>query len=135
GSLMLLFMLFPAQELAKPLELTSPEELETQYRVAPPPPPEQAPGAESEGASGAKRPQPKPLAGNSKRAAGTKAPSKDPPAPGPGAPQAMSALTEVMAGEIGKEIQETLGTLSSVSEALGGLSSAGLVLGGQSGGH
>ncbi len=133
GSMMLLFMLFPKQELAKPLELTSPEELSVQYRFSPPPP-DPAPGAEEGGAAGAKTKEPKLLAGSSKRPPGPKADNSQRPAPGPGAPGVSSALTEVMQGAVGKEVMETLGTLSSVSEALGGLSSTGLVLGGQSGG-
>ena len=43
-------------------------------------------------------------------------------------------MTEVLHGAVGKEVLDTLGTISSVSDALGGLSSAGLVLGGASGG-
>ena len=43
-------------------------------------------------------------------------------------------MTEVLHGAVGKEVLDTLGTISSVSDALGGLEAAGLVLGGGSGG-
>ena len=134
GSLMLVYMLFPQQELAKPLELTSPEELRVQYHFSPPPP-DPAPGGEEEGAAGAKAKEPEKAAGSTQRAPGPNKPSPEPPAAADSdGPQGLSAMTDVMQGAIGKEVMETLGTLSSVSEALGGLSSAGLVLGGQSGG-
>jgi hypothetical protein len=126
-------MLFPQQELPKPLELTSPEELEVQYHFTPQPP-EPSPGAEAEGAEGAKAKDPTPAAGSLKRAPGPNKPSHEAPSPAPGAPHSLSAMTDVMQGAVGKEVLETLGTLSSVSDALGGLSAAGLVLGGQSGG-
>jgi len=132
GGLLLLYMLYPQQDLAKPLELTSPEELETQYRVTPPEP-ESAPGAESEGAAGAKTPTPQKSAGSPKKAPGPKRPSPEPSAKGgSGAPT--SAMSQVLEGAVGQQVLQTLGTISSVSDALGGLSSSGVVLGGQAGG-
>ncbi len=133
GGLLLAYMLFPHEELAKPLELTSSEELEVKYHFTPSPA-ETAAGAEAEGAAGAKAKSPERAAGSPKRAPGPKAPRNEAPAVGSGAPAGLSAMTDVMQGAIGKEVLDTLGTISSVSEALGGLSSAGLVLGGQSGG-
>jgi hypothetical protein len=133
GSLLLLYMLYPEQELAKPLELTSAEELEVKYHFTPPPPEKEAPGGDSEGAAGAKAKTPEKAAGNPKRSPGPKQPSREPASPGPGGPPA-SAMTDVLHGAVGKEVLDTLGTISSVSDALGGLSSAGLVLGGQTGG-
>jgi hypothetical protein len=133
GSLLLLFMLFPERELAKPLELTSPEELEVKYHFSPPPPEKETSGADAEGAAGAKAKTPEKAAGNPRRAPGPKQPNPGPPSPGPGGPPA-SAMAEVLHGAVGKEVLDTLGTISSVSDALGGLSSAGVVLGGQSGG-
>jgi hypothetical protein len=133
GSLLLLYMLYPQQELSKPLELTSREELAMQYHVAAPVP-ESAAGAETEGSAGAKAKTPEKAAGNPQRAPGPKRPSPEPHAAGPGGPPATSAMTEVLHGAVGKEVLDTLGTISSVSDALGGLSSAGLVLGGASGG-
>jgi hypothetical protein len=133
GGLLLLYMLFPQQELPKPLELTSPEELEVQYHFTPQPP-EPSPGADAEGAQGAKAKDPTPAAGSAKRAPGPNKPSHAAPSPAPNAPHSLSAMTDVMQGAVGREVLETLGTLSSVSDALGGLSAAGLVLGGQSGG-
>lgn len=133
GSLMLLYMLYPERELDKPLELTSARELEVKYHFTPPPP-EPAPGAEAEGgAEGAKAKTPEKSAGAPKRAPGPPRPSSEAPASGRSGPPA-SAMTEVLHGAVGKEVLDTLGTISSVSEALGGLSSAGLVLGGASGG-
>lgn len=134
GSLLLLYLMYPEQELAKPLELTSPEELKVKYHFTPPPPEVEAPGGESEGAKGAKAKTPKKAAGSPKKAPGPKRPRADAPAAGPGGPPVSSAMTEVLHGAVGKEVLETLGTISSVSEALGGLSSAGLVLGGATGG-
>src|SRR5688572_22688125 len=133
GGLLLLYMLYPQLELAKPLELTSPEELKVQYHFTPPPPEPEKSGGDSEGAQGAKAKTPEKSAGSPKKAPGPKRPSPEPPAAGPGGPPA-SAMTEVLHGAVGKEVIETLGTISSVSEALGGLSSAGLVLGGATGG-
>ena len=132
GGLLLLYMLYPQQELAKPLELTSAEELETQYRVTPPEP-ESAPGAESEGAAGAKTPTPQKSAGSPKRAPGPKRPSPEPSAKGGGGAPA-SAMTQVLEGAVGQQVLQTLGSISSVSDALGDLSSSGVVLGGQVGG-
>jgi hypothetical protein len=132
GGLLLLYMLYPQQELAKPIELNSREQLEVKYHFTPTAP-EQAPGADAEGAAGARAKTPEKAAGNPKRAPGPRHPSPAPPSPGPGGPAA-SAMTEVLHGAVGKEVLDTLGTISSVSDALGGLSSAGLVLGGASGG-
>lgn len=132
GGLMLLYMLFPKQELPKPLELTSAAELEVKYRFTPPP--EAPPSAETEGGGGAKRSDPKTAAGSAKRAPGPTRRSPEPAAAAPGAPAGLSAMTDVMQGAVGKEVLETLGTISSVSEALGELGSSGVVLGGQSGG-
>ena len=132
GSLMLLYMLYPERELDKPLELTSARELEVKYHFTPPPP-EPAPGADAEGAEGAKAKTPEKSAGAPRRTPGPPRPSREAPASGRSGPPA-SAMTEVLHGTVGKEVLDTLGTISSVSEALGGLSSAGLVLGGASGG-
>lgn len=135
GSLMLLYLLFPQQDLAKPIELTSTEELEVLYHFTPPPP-EPSPGSEPEGAAGAaaKAQAAKPTAGP-RRAPGPNTRNAAPAAPtssarGPG----LSAMTDVMQGEVGQQVLEALDTIGSVSEALGGLSSAGIVLGGRSGG-
>jgi hypothetical protein len=134
GGLLLLYMLYPQLELAKPLELTSPEELKVQYHFTPPPPEPEKSGGDSEGAQGAKAKTPEKAAGTPKKAPGPKHPSPEPSAAGPGGPPVSSAMTEVLHGAVGREVIETLGTISSVSEALGGLSSAGLVLGGATGG-
>jgi outer membrane biosynthesis protein TonB len=133
GSLLLLYMLYPHQELNKPIELLSQRERELEYHVAAPPP-EPAPGAEAEGAAGAKAKTPEKAAGNPQRTPGPKRPSPEPPSPGAGGPPASSAMTQVLHGAVGKEVLDTLGTISSVADALGGLESAGLVLGGGSGG-
>jgi hypothetical protein len=133
GSLLLLYMLFPEQPLAKPLELTSAGELAVKYHFTPPPPEEPRSGAEpEEGSAGAKAKAPEAAAGSSRRPPGPERPSHQPAAAG--ATPGSSAMLEVMQGSIGKEVLESLGTISSVSEALGGLGAAGLVLGGQTGG-
>jgi hypothetical protein len=137
GSLLLLYMLYPQQELSKPLELQSQRELAVEYRFTSSPA-ESAPGAEAEGAAGAKAKVPEKAAGNPQRSPGPKRPRSEPPSPAAasagGGPPASSAMTEVLRGAVGKQVLETLGTISSVAEALGGLESAGLVLGGASGG-
>ena len=133
GSLLLLYMLYPQQELQKPLELTSPEELAVKYHFTPPPPEPAATGGESEGAAGAKAKTPEKAAGNPQRKPGPKTASHE-ATPGAGGPPAPGAMSEVLHGAVGKEVLETLGTISSVSEALGGLSSTGLVLGGRGNG-
>ncbi|HWO14776.1 MAG TPA: AgmX/PglI C-terminal domain-containing protein, partial [Polyangiaceae bacterium] len=132
GTLLLLYMLYPQQELAKPLELTSPEELKVKYHFTAPEP-ETTPGAEAEGAAGAKRPTREKSAGSPKRAPGPKTASHEAPAKGSGGAPT-SAMTQVLEGAVGKQVLETLGTISSVSDALGGLASTGVILGGQSGG-
>lgn len=135
GGLMLLYLLFPQQELAKPLELTSPEELQTQYHfTAPPVEPETSGGSESEGAPGTKTKERQKTAGEKKKTPGPKTPTHEGKPERASGSEHLSAITEVMKSDIGKEVQATLGTLSSVSEALGGLQSSGLVLGGRSGG-
>jgi hypothetical protein len=134
GSLLLLYMLYPHKQLERPIELSSREELEVKFKFTPPPEPDPTPGAEAEGAAGAKAKTPDKAAGKPKRTPGPKRPSPEPPTPGAGAPGASSAMAQVLHGAVGKEVLDTLGTISSVSEALGGLEAAGLVLGGGSGG-
>jgi hypothetical protein len=136
GSLLLLYMLFPEQPLAKPLELTSARELEVKYHFTPPPPPEE-PRSDAEveaGSAGAKAKRPEAARGSSKRPPGPEPTSRQPAAAGADTKPGSSAMLEVMQGSVGKEVLESLGTISSVSDALGGLGSAGVVLGGQSGG-
>lgn len=133
GSLLLLFMLFPEQELPKPLELTSRQELEVRYHFTPPPPEKEPARGSSEGAEGAKAKLPDRAAGHPKRAPGPRRPSLEQASAGPGGPPA-SAMAEVLQGAVGKRVLDTLGSIGSVSDALGGLSSGGLLLGGQSGG-
>jgi outer membrane biosynthesis protein TonB len=133
GALMLLYLLYPQEELAKPLELTSAEELQIKYHFTPPPP-EPSGGSESGGAAGAKTKQPQKAAGEKKKSPGPKTPQHEDKPARAGGSEKLSAITEVMKSDVGKEVLETLGTISSVSEALGGLQSAGLVLGGRSGG-
>ncbi len=53
GRLLLLYMLFPQQELEKPLELTSAEELEVKYNYTPPHPEKEVAGTDADGADGA----------------------------------------------------------------------------------
>jgi TonB family protein len=128
-------LLFPQQELAKPLELTNPEELQKMYHFTPPPQePETSGGSESEGAPGAKTKERQKTAGEKAKTPGPKTAQHDGKPERASGSEKLSAITEVMKSDIGKEVQETLGTISSVSEALGGLQSSGLVLGGRSGG-
>lgn len=127
GGLLLLYMLYPEQPLPKPLELTSPEELIVQYHFTPPPP-ETTAGDTAEGGSSGPA-EAKPAASASKRRAPAPSPAREPAAPASGIPGGSSAMTEVLQSAVGKQVQETLGSISAVSEALGGLSSSGLVLG------
>jgi hypothetical protein len=135
GSLLLLYMLFPEQPLAKPLELTSARELEVKYHFTPPPPDEPTSGAEVEaGSAGAKAKRPEAAKGSVKRPPAPEQNMRQSEAAGAGTAPGSSAMLEVMQGSVGREVLESLGTISSVSEALGGLGSSGVVLGGQSGG-
>lgn len=131
GSLALLYLLYPQQDLAKPLELTSPEELEVRYSFSPPPEP--STNEESDGESGepAKAPERKAApAPTPRRPRSPAPPASDPSTAKPG----LSAMTDVLQGAVGKEVLDTLGTIGSVSAALGGLDRSGVVLGGHSAG-
>ncbi len=139
GLLLVLFLLFPTVELAKPIELTSPEELKVLFHHREPPPAPPMKGSEGgggeEGAKGAKdkRPKDKPSGGAAKRAPSNDKPSSPSANDTREATKGLSAMTEAMASDVGKEIHDTLGTINSVAQALGGLESANLVLSGQSG--
>ncbi len=129
GGLMLLYLLFPYPPLAKPLELTSPEELKVRYHFSPPRPdePEEPAGKAEEGAAGKKSAKRKSAAPKREKAP----PSRERATPSPRrARPGLSAVTDVVQGQVGKEVLETLGTISSVADALGGLKSSAIVLGG-----
>jgi hypothetical protein len=138
GLLLVLYLLFPTLDLPKPLELTSPDELKVRYHYREPPPsPTKSSegGGGEEGAKGAKdsRPKDKPTGGGAKRAPTSSKPSSVSPSDSREPTKSLSAMTDVMAGDVGKEIHDTLGTINSVAQALGGLDSANLVLSGQTG--
>jgi hypothetical protein len=138
GLMLILYLLFPTLELAKPLELTSPEELKVRFHYREPPPPPlkgSEGGGGEEGAKGAKdkRPKDKPTGGGAKHAPSNNKPSSPSASDNREATKGLSAMTDVMASDVGKEIHDTLGTINSVAQALGGLDSANLVLSGQSG--
>jgi TonB family protein len=138
GLMLVLYLLFPTLELPKPLELTSPEELKVRFHHREPPPPPlkgSEGGGGEEGAKGAKdkRPKDKPTGGGAKRAPSNNKPSSPSANDSREASKGLSAMTDVMASDVGKEIHDTLGTINSVAQALGGLESANLVLSGQSG--
>lgn len=135
GVMLSLYLLFPSLELPKPLELTSSEELSVRFHhKEPPAPPLAAPeGGAAEGEKGAKdaRPKAESKGKNAKRAPRDPRPSagerREPSGGG------LSAITDVMQSEVGREIHETLGAIGSVSQALGALDDRPLVLGGRGG--
>jgi hypothetical protein len=147
GGLGLIRTLMTPDPLAKPLELTNPEEWAAKFGlkraiIEPPPEPVASKGEEKGGGSGVKDPgaQDNKKQGGGKKIQGTEGkfgmndkadhtqltgPIKD--------TKNYGGLTEVLEGETGKEIQNTLKSINSVSAALAGLNSKDIVLGSGSG--
>ena len=143
GMLGLVRTLMTPPPLAKPLELTNPEEYAARFGLKRPimetPPPEPvAVGAEKGGGSGVKDPgaQDKKAQGGGKKIKGdegkfgmngvadhTQLPGEIKPTTRYG------GLSEVLEGDTGKEIQNTLKSINTVSAALSGLNSSSMVLG------
>jgi hypothetical protein len=147
GLLGLVRTLMTPDQLAKPLELTNPEEYAARFglkrAVLETPPPEPITvGQEKGGGSGVKDPgaQDKKAQGGGKKIKGdegkfgmndkadhTQLPGEIKPTTHYG------GLSEVLEGDTGKEIQNTLKSINTVSAALSGLNSNTVVLGGGSG--
>jgi hypothetical protein len=143
GLLLLVRTLMTPPPLAKPLELTNPEEYAARFGlkravVETPPPPPIAQGDEKGGGSGVKDPgaqDKKPQGGGRKikgdegkfgmndKADHTQLPGEIKPTTHYG------GLSDVLEGETGKEIQSTLKSINTVSAALSGLNSSTVVLG------
>ncbi len=131
GAMFAMRQLTPEAAIEKPLELTSPEEL--MRRLSMPPEPTPAPDAGG-GAQKKKDDQP---SGDGKKMArqegklGKNGPVKTTKIQG--AQPGLGGMAEALAGNVGQEVQDTLGSISSVAAALGGLNSDSLVLGQGSG--
>jgi hypothetical protein len=142
GVLGLVRTLMTPDQLGKPFELTSPEEYAARFHLnrppiesAPPPPTEVGQNA---GGAGVKDPgaQDKKPPGGGQKMAGkegklgkndkadhTELPGEIRPA------QNLGGLTEVLEGDTGKEIRNTLKSIDTVASALSGLNSQNIVLG------
>jgi len=144
GMLGLVRTLMTPPPLAKPLELTNPEEYAARFGlkravVEPPPPAEIAQaGDDKSGGSGVKDPgaQDKKPQGGGKKMKGDEgklgANDKADRTQLPGEIKQgthIGGLSEVLEGDTGKEIQSTLKSINTVSAALSGLSSSTVVLG------
>ncbi len=144
GLLLLIRTLMTPPPLAKPLELTDPDEYAARFGLRrallePPPPPDPiAHGPDKAAGSGVKDPgaqDKKPQGGGRKikgdegklglndKADSTALPGEIKPTTHYG------GLSEVLEGDTGKEIQNTLKSINTVSSALAGLNSKELVLG------
>lgn len=143
GVLGLVRALMTPPPLAKPLELTDPDEYAARFGlkravIEPPPPPMASQGEDKGGGSGVKDPgaqDKKPQGGGRKikgdegklgmndKADHTALPGEIRPTTHYG------GLSEVLEGDTGKEIQSTLKSISTVSSALAGLNSKDIVLG------
>jgi hypothetical protein len=144
GLLGLVRTLMTPDQLAKPLELTNPEEYAARFglkrAVLETPPPEPvATGADKGGGSGVKDPgaQDKKAQGGGKKIKGTEGKfgmndkADHTQLPGEIKPTThYGGLSEVLEGDTGKEIQNTLKSINTVSAALSGLNSNTVVLGG-----
>lgn len=125
GTLFALKQVTPEDALPKPLELTSAAELTRQLRLPPVPPPVEsstggAKEAKDESGGGKAMARPEGKLGKRGPAPTTKIQGSRP---------GLGGMSEVLAGSVGREVQETLGSISSVAAALGGLRSDQLVLG------
>lgn len=143
GGLGLIRTLMTPDPLPKPLELTNPDEWAAKFGlkraiIEPPPEPVASKGEEKGGGSGVKDPgaQDTKKQGGGKKIQGTEGklgmndkadhtqltgPIKD--------TKNYGGLSEVLEGETGKEIQNTLKQINNVSAALAGLNSTNIVLG------
>jgi hypothetical protein len=132
GGLALLRSLTTPRALEKPVELRTPEALAVQFMLEEPPAPLERAGSEG-GAAAPPTPDPD-RSGGGKKSKGTEGRTG---ARGvaentrlPGERRAgLGAMSEVLASEVGAEVQKTLGSIASVAEALGGLRADNVVLG------
>lgn len=143
GLLGLVRTLMTPDQLAKPLELTNPEEYAARFglrrAVVEPPPEPVAAGEDKGGGSGVKDPgaQDKKDQGGGKKIKGTEGKfgmndkADHTQLPGEIKPTThYGGLSDVLEGDTGKEIQNTLKSINTVSAALSGLNSSTVVLGG-----
>lgn len=130
GAMFALRAVTPEKNVDKPLELTSAAELAELMHIEPPEP---EAVQESGGKSDKKTPDP---GGGKKMAKAEGSLGKNGPAQTTkiqGAKPGLGGVAEALNGSVGQEIQNTLGSISSVAAALGGLNSNSLVLGAGSG--
>lgn len=139
GALALIYAITTPPPIAKPLELTTDQELALQYNLKTepePPPPPQAGKDESEKGQGIKDPgvKDKKDMGGGKKVKGPEGrlgkQGVEEKTEQPGEiKHALGGMSEVLSSEVGEEVKKTLGTISSVADALGGLKSDKIVLG------
>jgi hypothetical protein len=135
GGLALLAVLTTPRNLDKPMELTSAEDLAVQFHVEEQPPPTTAEKKDDSG-QGVKDPgaKDKKKSGGGKKARGAEGAlgrqGQQDHTEQPGeVKRNLGGMSDVLASDVGHEIQKTLGSISSVAEALGGLGSDKIVLG------
>ncbi|HEY6556664.1 MAG TPA: AgmX/PglI C-terminal domain-containing protein [Polyangiaceae bacterium] len=143
GALALIYAITTPPPIAKPLELTTDQELAVQYNIKTepePPPPPQAAAEEAKAGQGIKDPgaKDKKDMGGGKKAKGPegrlgKQGQEEKTEQTGEVNKGLGGMAEVLSSEVGEEVKKTLGTISSVADALGGLRSDKIVLGRGSG--
>lgn len=141
GGLALIWAITTPIPIAKPLELTTDQELAMQYNLKTEPEPPPAPGKdESKAGQGIKDPgaKDKKEMGGGKKVKGAEGQlgkqGKEEKTEQTGdVKQGLGGMVEVLSSDVGEEVKKTLGTISSVADALGGLRSDRIVLGRGSG--
>jgi TonB family protein len=129
GTMLALRSLTPQKSVEKPLELTSAAELAERLRITPP---VEIP----ESGGGSQKKSEEPSGGGKKMAQAEGQLGKRGPATVTkisGARPGLGGVAEALSGSVGQQVQETLGSISSVAAALGGLNSDSLVMGSGSG--
>jgi hypothetical protein len=129
GAMLALRSLEPRKPMEKPLELTSVTELTERLRITPP---LEIP----ESGGGSQKKSEEPSGGGKKMAQAEGQLGKRGPATVTkisGARPGLGGVAEALSGSVGQQVQETLGSISSVAAALGGLNSDSLVMGSGSG--
>jgi hypothetical protein len=130
GGLFLLRALTTPRALDKPVELTSPEELAVQFLMDEPARPLAGAGDGPDKGGETPAKERKQESGGGKKAkasegaAGHRAAEKADATSGN-----LGAMSQVLASDVGAEVQKTLGSIASVAEALGGLRADKVVLG------
>lgn len=136
GGLALMWAITTPPPIPKPLELTSQRELELKFNLKAQPPPPPKFGSKSDKGKGI----PNPGAKDKKKSGGGRKMAHKEGALGRNADKnktelpgeirnGLGGMSDVLNSDVGKQVRETLGTISSVADALGGLRSDRIVLG------